>query len=576
MIDLLNADPQVKKQFSTLKVLYTLSGICQGLSIGAIIPFIRGLLAKDGTQVALWLAVMAVLALGSMVSLYLGSMKGNHMAVWEVCDRQIHRIGASITKLPLGSFDAATKGKVAQVISTDTNTLSHLPSVVMPALYTIISSSIVICVLMVLISLPIAAVMAATGGILWLCWKRHMRLIEQSQVEKTKANQEMASKIVEFAQLQMVLRASGVLKKGWERLTHALFEDRRFTKALMDKESKGISRYILIANTGLFIVLMMAAAGTRAGTMDVSTLIGVAILVVRFTSPIASLLPYGGELNNAKVAMENINAIVLAKTLPESETPARIPKQNLDIRLENVGFSYVEGKEVLKGVTLHMQSGTKTALVGPSGSGKSTITRLIARFWDVQSGKVLVGGENVKNLSTEGLMEAVSMVFQEVYLFNTSIRENVAMAKPGATLQEIEDAAEKAGLQEVIRRLPDGWDTRVGEGGSALSGGEKQRVSIARAFLKNAPILLLDEITSALDAGNEAIITAALKELSRDRTVVVIAHRLSSIKDADRIVVIENGSIAEQGCHEDLLSRSGLYAKLWAAGSSGERWQIGN
>lgn len=226
-------------------------------------------------------------------------------------------------------------------------------------------------------------------------------------------------------------------------------------------------------------------------------------------------------------------------------------------------------------MNLTLEPGTVTALVGPSGSGKTTVTRLVARFWDVDQGQVRVGGVDVRDVGTVGLMSRIAMVFQHVYLFDGTIAENIRLGRPDATEDQVRAAASAAGLDEVIDRLPHGWETRVGEGGALLSGGERQRVSIARALVKDASIVLLDEATAALDAENEAAVTWALQRLARDRTVIVIAHRLSTTSSADQIAYLEHGRIAEAGSHEDLLAAGGRYAALWAERSRARGWRIG-
>ncbi|SPT53387.1 Putative multidrug export ATP-binding/permease protein SAV1866 [Actinomyces bovis] len=232
------------------------------------------------------------------------------------------------------------------------------------------------------------------------------------------------------------------------------------------------------------------------------------------------------------------------------------------------------GRDVIHDVTLTFPAGSVTALVGPSGSGKSTLTRLVARFWDVQRGSVRVGGADVRDLRTQDLMAQISMVFQDVYLFDTTIEENVRIGRADASDEEVREAADRAGLSEVVERLPHGWATRVGEGGSSLSGGERQRVAIARAFLKDAPVLLLDEVTSALDGVSEAGVTRAMEELSEGRTVLVIAHRLSTIRRADRIVVLVDGAVEAIGAHDELYSAGGTYRRFWEDQSAVDRWRL--
>ncbi len=566
-----------KKNFLKIKIIFAISGILQGIIVTLLIPLLPLLLNVEWNQASKWLVVMGLIAIICFVCQFIGTSMGNDMAVWEVCDKQIHNIGKALTKLPLGWFSAKSKGEISQIISTDINTLSHLPSVVLPEIYIVVFSSFVIAVTVTYIYWPLGIIMAIMGLILWGCWNFNIQTLEEVEKHKTVANQTMAAKIVEFSQLQIVLRATGVLINGWSKLNQALIDDKDATLAVMKKQSLAAGIYMTTANVGMFLVLILAAFATKSGVIDLASFLTIAILIVRFANPLAGLLPYGTEINAAKIATNNILQVTEAKTLLVSDKPKRFlnnRNEGCSIEFKDVNFSYIDDYQVLYNFNFTAPAKSITALVGPSGSGKSTITRLIARFWDTQYGRVLINGIDVKDIAPEALMETISMVFQEVYLFNTTIRENIAMAKPGSTNQEIERAAKEARLDEVINRLPNGWDTLVGEGGSALSGGEKQRVSIARAFLKDSPILLLDEITSALDGTNEAIITKSIQKLAENRTVIIIAHRLSSIKHADKIVLIEQGRILEEGSHDDLLKKSGAYNKLWQASLSSENWQV--
>ncbi len=255
-----------------------------------------------------------------------------------------------------------------------------------------------------------------------------------------------------------------------------------------------------------------------------------------------------------------------------TEKPIEIPGGNR-ISFENVTFGYGDN-EVLRDITFDIPEGSFTALVGPSGSGKSTITRLICRFWDVEKGTIKIGGVPIKRIPDEKLLEKISMVFQDVYLFHDTIEENIKMGRQGASHQEIVEVAKKAGCHDFIMEMPEGYNTVIGEGGSTLSGGEKQRISIARAILSDAPIVLLDEATASLDPQNEVLIQRAIDELTRNRTVVVIAHRLQSIMNVDNILVLKDGGIAESGSHSELLSQNGIYKNLWDNQSKAGNWTL--
>lgn len=245
-----------------------------------------------------------------------------------------------------------------------------------------------------------------------------------------------------------------------------------------------------------------------------------------------------------------------------------------EVDYENASFSYDGKRNVLSDIQFHADQGMVCGIVGPSGSGKSTVTKLIGRFWDVDSGEITLGGVSVKDMPTEELLGKISVVFQDVYLFHDTIEQNIKMGKEDATREEVIEAAKKASCHEFIMSLPDGYDTMVGEGGSTLSGGEKQRISIARALLKDAPIVLLDEATASLDSENEVLIQSAISELVFDKTVIIVAHRLQSIMNADQIVVLDDGNVRETGTHTELLEKDGMYAHLWQEQSRAGNWSI--
>ncbi|WP_417726114.1 ABCB family ABC transporter ATP-binding protein/permease [Roseovarius sp.] len=320
----------------------------------------------------------------------------------------------------------------------------------------------------------------------------------------------------------------------------------------------------LIITGGLIIVMVMAAVGVQAGAMTVGDFVMVNAYMIQITMPLNFLGTVYREIRQALVDMGEM--FDLLEKLPdvEDKSGANVLKvKGASVRLEAVSFGYDASRPILRGVTIDVPAGQTLAVVGPSGSGKSTIGRLLFRFYDVQAGQVLIDGQDVRDVTQESLHAAIGVVPQDTVLFNDTIGYNIGYGRAGATQEEIEDAARAAQIHDFIASLPEGYDTQVGERGLKLSGGEKQRVGIARTLLKNPPILLLDEATSALDTQTEREIQGALARAAEGRTVIMIAHRLSTVVNADRIVVLDQGVVLEQGTHSDLLARQGRYAALW-------------
>ncbi len=575
-MNIFSNDTKSRKTLSLLKMLFILSGLLQGVAVIFTTVLCKELFSGNVDQSMTWVIYTGITAFVSFIFYYIGVNIGNHMSVWEVCDSKVRQVGRSIIKLPLGWFDASSKGKVSKAISTDINNVAHYPPIVLPEILTVLSSSLVIGVALIVISYKYGIILLVMIPLMFYFWKENLAVLRSIEKENVTSNQQMESTVVEFAQLQPVLRASGALLGGWDKLDKALTDDRNATIKTLKKKGKNTFRYMFVVDIGSILILVLSALELKSGVMEIHTFVGIVIAMLRFSNPLASLIGFLAEVFNVESALGRIRSITEAKTLPETTDLGEVEadSEGFSIEFKDVDFSYIEGTPVLNKINLKIPADSITALVGASGSGKSTINKLIARFWDVDSGGIFINGKNIKDIKTEKLMRLISMVFQEVYLFDTTIKENVGIAKPNATEEEIFEAAKKARLDEVIERLPNGWDTKVGEGGSSLSGGEKQRVSIARAFLKDAPILLLDEITSALDGINEAVITKSLEELSNNRTVIVIAHRLSSIKNSDKIAVIDGGKILAYDSHDNLLKTNEQYQNLWSALVRSKKWKL--
>jgi ATP-binding cassette subfamily B protein len=321
-------------------------------------------------------------------------------------------------------------------------------------------------------------------------------------------------------------------------------------------------------------VLVLVGVGLAVdGAVTPAAAVALIALAFRFAGPLADVSEYAGAIRIAANDLRRLTDVLREPAMPEPEVSAPLTQPGR-IELDGVTFGYRPDTPVLRDFSLSVPPGSVTALVGPSGSGKTTVIRLISRFWDVQQGAVRVGGVDVRELRTEDLTRRLALVFQDVYLFDETLEANIRLGRPDATDAEVAEAARLAGVDEIVARLPRGWGTRVGEGGAALSGGERQRVSIARALLTRAPIVLLDEATAALDPENERYLQQSIRRLAQHSTVLLIAHRLNNVVEADQIVVVEGGRVVETGTHRSLIAAGGSYARLWHATSSGRGWRL--
>ena len=416
--------------------------------------------------------------------------------------------------------------------------------------------------------IALAPILVAVPVFLW-----SSRRLAALASDRQNAQAEAAARMIDTVEGMKVIRAFNRLADGWTGFCAALDRFHAVSVRMIAALVVPMVGFAAIVMLGIPLVIALAGYRHVAGDLPAGTLVSVLGLLTTLYAPILSLLNVMETARTAEASLARMDDIFHAPLLPEPKMAAQ-PK-GFAVSFEGVGFAYVPGRPVLRNVSFTAPERSVIAIVGPSGSGKSTLLNLLSRFWDVGEGRITLGGVDLRAMRFEDLAAHIAVVFQDVYLFSGTIYDNIAEGRPGADRRAIEAAAREAQAHDFIMAMPDGYETRVGEGGAMLSGGERQRISIARAILKDAPIVLLDEATAAIDPSNERAIQTALQRLARDRTLIVVAHRLSTIRNADHIVVLEGGAVAEQGGHDDLLGRGGLYAHLWGLRNRAARWQIG-
>ena len=564
-------------EMRTIIAWFVASAVLQGLTLALMIPFLRALYSRSQFLTA-WLIAVVVMAVSAALVDTIAMHRSYRVSVFEVCDTMIDRVAEHVLTLPLGWFSAEREAAVVNATSKEVNTLSHLASMVIPNLCNAFIVPLVMLGATAVVEWPLALIMAAAIVPLVLTWRLMGAATTRANEMEDRTSSAAAGRLVEFARLQPVLRATGATKTGWAPVQAALEADSASTLDGLRVKGRPGQYFNLIVNVAFALVMAVGLARVSGHRLDVVAYLAIMAVTARTLLPLTKAAMYGSEADNAKVALRAVGDILDARPLSDPEPGQEIEPRGTTISLNDVSFSYDAGRPVLAGVSLSAPQGRVTALVGPSGAGKSTILRLAARFWDVDDGTVTIGGAPVRSMRASTIMGMTSMVFQDVYLFDTTIRENLRIARPEATDAELAEAARRARLDRVIEALPHGWDTQVGPGGLSLSGGERQRVAIARAFVKDAPILLLDEITSALDGENESAITEVVRELSEGRTVIVVAHRLSTVRQADEVVFLEptqaGARVAQRGTPQELAAVTGPFREFIEASTASSRWHI--
>lgn len=472
-------------------------------------------------------------------------------------------LGNHLRKLPMGYFTSGNLGKINSVLSSDMSFIEEVSMSTIANMMSYVLSTVVLTIFMFVLDYRIGLVSVCVTLIATLLASRMNKMSLSEAVIRQEQGEKLTDAVLSFAEGISVIKSYNLLGDNSKALTDSFASSRDTSIKFEKKMTPWTSGLNIIYGIGITFILALALYLHLQGMLKLPYVLGLILFVFDLFSPLKTLYGEASRLTVMNAALDRIEE-VLNETELQDTGKKHLLKAKVgepEISFNHVKFSYGE-KEVLHDMSFAMNKNTMTALVGQSGGGKSTVANLLARFWDVDSGEILIRGVNIKDVSLSELMSEISMVFQRVYLFQDTIFNNIAMGKENATKEEVIEAAKKARCYDFIMALPDGFDIMIGEGGATLSGGEKQRISIARCILKDAPIVILDEATASVDVDNESYIQEAISELVKNKTLLVIAHRLNTIRDADNIIVIKEGNIAEQGTHNELIALNGIYKNM--------------
>lgn len=566
-------------------ILSTLSVFFQIIPFWAVYNIMAELLqnaadfSKADTSFMLSWAVKGILGLLlAYAFMYFGGMLG-HTAAYRTLYGIRVRLSNHISELPLGWFNRNAIGKVKQIAEQDVEQIEKFIAHQLPDMVNTIVLLLVMVVIMFGLNpwLALACIIPIIIGFTAQFSMMFGKKAQEGLSEYYDALENISTSSVQYVRGMPSIKIFGQTVHSFRKFYQDIMSYRDFSTKYADNYEPAYCLFrvlVLSLATFIFAIGIFLFSGDPQNMAFAITLLFFLIFAPGISTPVFKFNSFGSSMNNITEGVRRIDEIM--SEIPIQEPTDGKKPQGYEITFEHVSFSY-EGKDsalVLKDVSFRAEQGQITAFVGPSGSGKSTIAQLIPRFWDVGTGQIKIGGVDIRDMKTEDLMASMSFVFQDSFLFSDTLYNNIAIGKPGATKEEVYTAAKAAQCHEFIEKLPQGYDTLIGEGGVYLSGGEEQRVSVARAILKNAPILILDEATAYADPENEFQMQLALQELIKNKTVLIIAHRLITIKNANKILVIKNGQIENAGAHEFLLQNSETYSAMWKAYTVSSDWQI--
>ncbi|HEP1274678.1 TPA: ABC transporter ATP-binding protein [Streptococcus pyogenes] len=538
-----------------------------GLSSIAMIVIVFSILFQifDGTSIESlykFFIAIALLVVFKGICNMVADMK-KHSAGFDIVQQIRERMIIKLKKFSLGFYTNERLGEINTILHKDVDNMSLVVGHMWSRMFGDFLIATVVFIGLASIDIKLALVMAVSVPIALVFLVMTIKRSKTIENQNNSALLDMVSLFVEYVRGIPVLKSFSNNKSLDSELTARTKKFGETSKAASRFKAKQLSVFAFLLDIGYLLLLISGVVLVINGNLKVFDFIIFAVISKEFYKPFASMEQHYMYYVSAVDSYERLSRILYADVIPD-KVDGIVPKQN-NITFENIEFSYQQDEFKMENLSFDIDEKTMTALVGESGSGKTTITNLLLRFYDVHKGKITLGGVDIREIPYDELLDRISIVMQNVQLFDNTIEENIKVGKKGATKEEIIEAAKKARIHDFIMSLPNGYETDIGENGGILSGGQRQRISIARAFLKDAPILILDEMTSNVDPVNESLIQDAITELAKNRTVLVVAHHLKTIQKADQILVFQKGTLLEKGRHRELLDKNGYYTKLWKA-----------
>lgn len=563
---------EYKKNLMIAYIVSIFETFAEKVPIFMILYALMKIIKKTLEQKDFWIILAVVLGsiIAAVIFRYIRDKNQSGIGVL-IFARERLNLGDKIKRFPMSYFTEGNIGNLSAVVSSDMKFIEEQGMNQLAKITTSAVSLLVTIFMLAYFSPLIALTMVITCILVGFVFLKIQKISKEHSQVVQETQKTVISAVIEYIKGMQVIKAFHLVGNKQERTNSSY---RKLSNSQYDYERKFIVPLVIaeaIIAVSIGCIICFASAFVLDSSMELATMLMLTIFSFEIYRPLNNLVINSAEVRVMEACMDRYERVVNEKIIKDTGEKRKL--SNYGIEFRNVSFSY-DNKQVIQKMSFTAKEKSMTALVGKSGCGKTTVTSLIARFWDIDEGEILIGGVNIYDMSYEQLVSNISMVFQKVYLFNDTIYNNIAFGKADATEEQVMEAAKKARCYEFIQEMPQGFQTIIGEGGATLSGGEKQRISIARAILKNAPIVLLDEATASIDPDNEQYIQEAISELIANKTLIVIAHKLSAIKSAEQILVIEDGKISTKGIHEELAVKEGLYQELWEKNVKSRSWKI--